>query len=184
MLTKEELIPINNNDILKPFIPPDIYADFYFYTLEPLTPPDIYADFYFYTLEPLTPPDIYADFYFYSEILEPTEPTIYCPKQKKSYPESQYPGDAVCKYESCPGIYFDTPADADAYRQANCPGIEPTVECTTDAECPEGYECKNSICVKKTTLGKMSMWQVGMGAGAILGALVLIGQKLRKKEKK
>ena len=184
MLTKEEPIPINDSDKLEPFIPSDIYADFYFYSLEPLIPPDIYADFYFYTLEPLTPPDIYADFYFYSEMLEkpPVEPEIYCPKQKKSYPESKYPGDAVCRYEACPGVYFDTLIEAKAYKAIHCPEIE--VGCTIDAECPEGYECKDGICVKKTTLGKMSMWQIGMGAGAILGALMLFGQKIRKKEKK
>ena len=126
---------------------------------------------------------IMAEIHFFTSV-KPPEETVWCPKMKDDIPISEYPGDKVCKYEACGKYAFDTQEAADTYRQTNCPGTKPTVECTIDAECPEGYECKNGICVKKTAFGKMSMWQIGMGAGAILGVLVLFGQKLRKKEKK
>ena len=78
---------------------------------------------------------------------KPPEPVVYCPKQKRSYPVSQYPGAAICKYEACPGIYFDTLAEAEAYKEIHCPEIPSH---------PPGPDIMKAIL------------PIGIGAGALL----------------
>ena len=125
-----------------------------------------------------------AEVHFFTS-KKPPEEMRWCPKMNRDIPVSQYPGDVACKYEACGMYAFDTQAEADAYRKAHCPieepgePGEPTVGCTTDAECPEGYECQNGICVKKAGIALANITnitKIGLGAAGILIVFLLISK--------
>jgi hypothetical protein len=55
----------------------------------------------------------------------------------------------------------------------------PTIECSTDADCPEGYVCVGGVCVKKKAGLPLAPFALG-GAAAV--GIILISS--RKKEQK
>jgi len=70
---------------------------------------------------------------------------------------------------------------------ADCPSNKPycvggvCVQCRNDADCPEGYECKSGVCVKK---GAAFPWQwLAIVGAAIAGVLLLIPKPKKAKEK-
>jgi Cys-rich repeat protein len=58
----------------------------------------------------------------------------------------------------------------------------PPIVCSTDADCPEGYICKDGVCVKKEqTWWQKYWWAVAAGGASALAALGLT--KKRNEEK-
>jgi Cys-rich repeat protein len=55
-----------------------------------------------------------------------------------------------------------------------------TMECSTDADCPEGYVCENGVCVKKET--GLSLVPFAVGGAAALAVIIVASS--RKKEQK
>ena len=60
--------------------------------------------------------------------------------------------------------------------------VVPTIVCSKDADCPEGYLCVGGVCVKKKGLP----WTSFAIAGAAVAGIILIisGQQKRKKKEK
>jgi len=50
----------------------------------------------------------------------------------------------------------------------------PTIECSIDADCPEGYVCVNGMCVKK---GAASWVPFAVGGAAAVGIIIYAGSK-------
>jgi len=57
----------------------------------------------------------------------------------------------------------------------------PPQTCSIDADCPEGYVCKNGVCVKKSALSDWALPALAIGAGLLL---LLPGKKQGKKATK
>ena len=51
----------------------------------------------------------------------------------------------------------------------------PIVECLIDADCPEGYVCKNGVCVKKGA--PLSLGWLLFGGGAAAAAAIIISRR-------
>lgn len=54
----------------------------------------------------------------------------------------------------------------------------PIMECSIDADCPEGYICENGICVKK---GVSPLIPIAI-AGAAIGGIIIATKKKREKK--
>lgn len=59
----------------------------------------------------------------------------------------------------------------------------PTIECSTDADCPEGYVCVNGMCVKKEAGLPWVPFAVGGAAAVGIIIYAVSGKKGKKTEK-
>lgn len=55
----------------------------------------------------------------------------------------------------------------------------PTIECSTDEDCPEGYVCENGVCVKKEGAFPWTWLMIGGAAAGV----ILIASGIAKKRK-
>jgi len=60
-------------------------------------------------------------------------------------------------------------------------GGPPPPQCYIDADCPEGYVCKNGRCVLIVEEEKKFPWPWVAIAAAVLGAIVLLSKETEKK---
>lgn len=59
--------------------------------------------------------------------------------------------------------------------------IPPTIECSTNADCPEGYVCVNGMCVKKGA--GLPLAPLALGGAAAVGIILISSRKKEKKGK-
>lgn len=57
----------------------------------------------------------------------------------------------------------------------------PTMECLTDADCPEGYVCVGGVCVKKEA--EFPWMGFAVGGAALVGIVLIISGRRSKKAK-
>jgi hypothetical protein len=59
--------------------------------------------------------------------------------------------------------------------------IIPTITCSIDADCPEGYLCMDGVCIKKEA--GFPWAALGIAGAAIAGTILIISGRRKKKEK-